>query len=327
MLIERNPLHVHHHLLPGRPGRADLGTRGDRLRPRLGRRPSGLQPDDRPPPDGSRPPSRCRRRRRGRPTMPRRSGLRVAAQATGHNAAPLLGSVDDTLLVDVRELRSIAIDAAARRVRVGAGVRWQDVVPQLSDLGLAALHGSSPLVGIAGYSLGGGMGWLARKYGLQTNSVTALELVTADGPSGPRRRAARARPVLGAARRQRQLRRRHRDRVRGLPRRGAVRRRHVLPRTSAPEVLHDWTGLAPALARGDDDLDVTAPLPGHPRCARAAARPAVHGVPRRLPRRGARRGGAAAARSATSVPRSTRSRWCRPPRSPTWRWTRPSRCR
>ena len=49
--------------------------------------------------------------------------------------------------------------------------------------GLAALHGSSPDVGIAGYSLGGGIGWLARKHGLQTNAVTAIELVTADGGS------------------------------------------------------------------------------------------------------------------------------------------------
>ena len=43
------------------------------------------------------------------------------------------------------------------------------------------LHGSSPDVGIAGYSLGGGIGWLSRKYGMQTNAVTALEIVTADG--------------------------------------------------------------------------------------------------------------------------------------------------
>lgn len=107
-------------------------------------------------------------------------GLRVAAQATGHNAAAY-GDLSDTLLVDLRDLREVDIDAAGRRVRVGAGVRWRDVVPQLSDLGLAALHGSSPLVGIAGYSLGGGIGWLARKYGLQTNSVTALEVVTPDG--------------------------------------------------------------------------------------------------------------------------------------------------
>jgi FAD/FMN-containing dehydrogenase len=107
-------------------------------------------------------------------------GLRVAPQATGHNA-DALGTLDDVLLVDVRELQDVSIDPGARRVRVGAGVKWQRVVPQLSELGLAALHGSSPDVGIAGYSLGGGMGWLARKYGLQTNSVTAMELVTADG--------------------------------------------------------------------------------------------------------------------------------------------------
>jgi FAD/FMN-containing dehydrogenase len=107
-------------------------------------------------------------------------GLRVAPQATGHNAGPL-GSLEDTLLVDVRELQEVSIDAGARRVRVGAGVKWERISPQLSELGLAALHGSSPDVGIAGYSLGGGMGWLARRYGLQANSVTAIELVTADG--------------------------------------------------------------------------------------------------------------------------------------------------
>jgi len=107
-------------------------------------------------------------------------GLRVAGQSTGHNAGPL-GALDDTIIVNVAGLDEIAIDAEARRVRVGAGVRWEQVVPSLSELGLAALHGSSPDVGIAGYSLGGGMGWLARKHGLQTNSVTAFELVTADG--------------------------------------------------------------------------------------------------------------------------------------------------
>jgi FAD/FMN-containing dehydrogenase len=110
----------------------------------------------------------------------RAHGLRVAPQSTGHNAGPL-GSLDGTLLVNVSRLDSVSIDARARRVRVGAGVRWKQVVPQLSGMGLAALHGSSPEVGIAGYSLGGGMGWLARRHGLQANSVTAIELVTAEG--------------------------------------------------------------------------------------------------------------------------------------------------
>jgi FAD/FMN-containing dehydrogenase len=110
----------------------------------------------------------------------RDNGLRVAPQATGHNLGAH-SDVEDTILVDVRELQSIAVDPAALTVRVGAGVKWERVTPLLSEHGLAGLHGSSPDVGIAGYSLGGGMGWLARKHGLQTNAVTAIEVVTASG--------------------------------------------------------------------------------------------------------------------------------------------------
>jgi FAD/FMN-containing dehydrogenase len=110
----------------------------------------------------------------------RANSLRIAPQATGHNAGAH-GPLEQTLLVDVRELQEVSIDPDARRVRVGAGVKWERVVPRLSELGLAALHGSSPDVGIAGYSLGGGIGWLARKHGMQANSVTAIELVTAEG--------------------------------------------------------------------------------------------------------------------------------------------------
>ena len=110
----------------------------------------------------------------------RRAGLRVAPQATGHNQGPL-GDLDGTLLLNVSRLQEVRVDPGARQVRVGAGVKWDRVAPRLSAHGLAGLHGSSPDVGIAGYSLGGGMGWLARKHGLQTNAVTALELVTAEG--------------------------------------------------------------------------------------------------------------------------------------------------
>jgi FAD/FMN-containing dehydrogenase len=110
----------------------------------------------------------------------RERGLRVAVQATGHNAAPL-GSLAGTLLLNTSALAGVSIDAAARRVRVGAATRWEEVTPRLSELGLAALHGSSPKVGVVGYSLGGGIGWLARRHGMQTNAVTAIELVTAEG--------------------------------------------------------------------------------------------------------------------------------------------------
>jgi FAD/FMN-containing dehydrogenase/quercetin dioxygenase-like cupin family protein len=107
-------------------------------------------------------------------------GLRIVAQATGHNAGAI-ASLDGTIILNLSALDGVSIDAGARRVRAGAGARWEHVVPELSRHGLAALHGSSPHVGIVGYSLGGGLGWLARKHGLQADSVTAIELVTAEG--------------------------------------------------------------------------------------------------------------------------------------------------
>ena len=110
----------------------------------------------------------------------RRNGLRVALQGTGHGAAPL-GSLEDTVLVKTHLMQEIEIDCARRRARAGAGVIWEQVVEPATAYGLTALHGSSPDVGVVGYTLGGGIGWLARRYGLAANSVTAVELVTADG--------------------------------------------------------------------------------------------------------------------------------------------------
>jgi len=107
-------------------------------------------------------------------------GLQIAAQRTGHNAAPL-GSLENVILLKTDALDTVEIDPAAMKARVGAGVKWESVVPRVSDLGLAVLHGSTPDVSIAGYGLGGGVGWYARKHGLFTNSITAIELVTADG--------------------------------------------------------------------------------------------------------------------------------------------------
>jgi FAD/FMN-containing dehydrogenase len=110
----------------------------------------------------------------------RDAGLRVNVQGTGHNAMPL-GGMGDTLLIKTSRMRGVEIDVAGRRARVQAGALWEDVVPRATEHGLTALHGSSPDVGIAGYSLGGGIGYLARAYGMQANALTAIELVTADG--------------------------------------------------------------------------------------------------------------------------------------------------
>jgi FAD/FMN-containing dehydrogenase len=107
-------------------------------------------------------------------------GLQIAPQRTGHNASPL-GSLEGVIVLKTDRLNTVEIDVTGMRVRVGAGVKWESVVPRVSDLGLAVLHGSTPDVSIAGYGLGGGVGWYARKHGLFTNSITAIELVTADG--------------------------------------------------------------------------------------------------------------------------------------------------
>lgn len=110
----------------------------------------------------------------------REAGLRVAPQTTGHNAAPL-GDLADTILIRTSAMTGMRIDRAGRRARVGAGVLWDDLMKAAHAHGLVALGGSSPDVGVVGYSLGGGIGWLARRYGLATNSILAVELVTAGG--------------------------------------------------------------------------------------------------------------------------------------------------
>jgi hypothetical protein len=110
----------------------------------------------------------------------REHGLRVAPQGTGHNAGPL-GWLDETILVKTSRMRNVEIDAESRRARVDAGALWMDVTEAASEHGLVGLAGSSPDVGVVGYSLGGGVSWLARKHGLSANSILAVELVTADG--------------------------------------------------------------------------------------------------------------------------------------------------
>ena len=106
--------------------------------------------------------------------------LRIVVQGTGHGAT-VHGSLDGTLMLNMREMRAVEIDAENRRARVEAGALWEDVVNPATEQGLTALHGSSPNVGVVGYSLGGGIGWLARKHGLSAESVLAVEVVTADG--------------------------------------------------------------------------------------------------------------------------------------------------
>ena len=85
------------------------------------------------------------------------------------------------MLLKTSPMRRVHINPATHTARAEAGALWQDVTVPASQHGLAALGGTSPNVGVTGYTLGGGLGWLARRYGLAANSVTAVELVTPDG--------------------------------------------------------------------------------------------------------------------------------------------------
>jgi FAD/FMN-containing dehydrogenase len=112
--------------------------------------------------------------------LARARGQRVAAQGTGHNAAPL-GSLDDTLLLKTERMRGVTIDPRTRIARAQAGALSLEVVQAAARHGLAMPAGTSPDVGVVGYTIGGGIGLLSRRYGLSANNVHAIELVTADG--------------------------------------------------------------------------------------------------------------------------------------------------
>ena len=104
--------------------------------------------------------------------------LSVATQPVGHGATTAL---DGAILLRPNALDEIAIDIAARTARVGPGVRWWQLNAALSDTGLTSLPGSSGDPSVIGYTLGGGLSWFGRKYGLASNRVRAVELVTPDG--------------------------------------------------------------------------------------------------------------------------------------------------
>ncbi len=102
----------------------------------------------------------------------------VAVQATGHGVARVARG---GMLILTHRLDDVIIDADAWTARLGGGVKWQKVLGPAAAVGLAPLLGSTPDVSAVGYTLGGGMGWMARKYGLSADQVRSIELVTADG--------------------------------------------------------------------------------------------------------------------------------------------------
>lgn len=104
--------------------------------------------------------------------------LPVGVLGTGHGTpVPVI----DGVLINTSRMQGVTIDPENRTARVDAGVRWGSVVPLAHEHGLAPLNGSAPVVGVVGYTLGGGHGWLARKYGRAADRVIAADIVTATG--------------------------------------------------------------------------------------------------------------------------------------------------
>jgi FAD/FMN-containing dehydrogenase len=108
----------------------------------------------------------------------REHGLPFAVQSTGHGAVAV---PDGGLLLKTTSMSAVEVDAGRRVARVGGGALWSDVIAAAAPHGLAPLSGTSPGVGVTGYTLGGGTGWLSRLHGYAADSVVRAEVVTADG--------------------------------------------------------------------------------------------------------------------------------------------------
>jgi FAD/FMN-containing dehydrogenase len=102
----------------------------------------------------------------------------IRVQATGHGALAACGG---GVLIDVSGLGGVEVDPDQTCAVIGAGVRWQELLDAADAHGLAGLAGSSSSVGVVGYALGGGAGWLARRYGLCSDMIEAAEITTCDG--------------------------------------------------------------------------------------------------------------------------------------------------
>ena len=109
-----------------------------------------------------------------------RDHLPVAVRSGGHSVAGQ-STNDGGLVIDVRPMKALAIDPAARRARVGGGCTWAEFDAAAQEFGLATTGGRVSTTGVAGLTLGGGSGWLERQYGLSCDNLVAVELVTADG--------------------------------------------------------------------------------------------------------------------------------------------------
>jgi FAD/FMN-containing dehydrogenase len=107
-------------------------------------------------------------------------GLEIAVRGGGHGVAGT-AVTEGGIVVDLRKMTGVQIDPDARLARVAGGATWADVDGACQPFGLATTGGRASTTGVAGLTLGGGSGWLERKFGLACDALVSVELVTADG--------------------------------------------------------------------------------------------------------------------------------------------------
>src|SRR5215831_710509 len=110
----------------------------------------------------------------------RKFGLEVAVRGGGHNVAGR-ATVDNGLMIDLAPMKGIHVDANRKSVWAQGGVTWAELNRETQLHGLAVTGGVVSTTGIAGLTLGGGLGWLMSKYGLALDNLRSVELVTAEG--------------------------------------------------------------------------------------------------------------------------------------------------
>ena len=261
---------THRHRASRRSRRTSAATWSSRDHPAYDDARQRLERPHRPPPGAHRPVPRRRRRDRRRPVRPRARPATRQCAAAG-TPSPATRVLDDGIVIDLSAMTGTRVDPLARTIRVEGGCLNEHLDRESQAFGLAATGGIVSHTGVAGLTLGGGIGHLMRKFGLAIDSLRSCDVVTADGEFVVASERGEPRPVLGSARRRRQLRRRHLLRV--------------PPPAARPES-------SPGLLAWPMD-----------------ERPTVLGVPARLRRRRARRGrahGQPAARAAAAG-RSPRS--------------------
>src|SRR6516164_10615628 len=107
-------------------------------------------------------------------------GLVVAVRGGGHNVAGR-ATIDGGVMIDLSPMKGVFVDAVGRTVRADGGVTWGELNRETQLHSLAVTGGVVSTTGIAGLTLGGGIGWLMGKYGLALDNLQSVELVTAEG--------------------------------------------------------------------------------------------------------------------------------------------------